>query len=116
VVAAFRFARVWNLDEWSRVAAEGVYEGRPERAYWIGLVQFWLLVPLATWGAIRLRPFRITWVLLSVPVLVTIVSVAVNAQWRVRVPADVSVVALAAVGLGALWSRFEHRSDTSTLV
>ncbi len=108
LVAVFRFARVWNLDEWSRVAAEGVFEGRPERAYRIGLVQFWLLVPAAIWGAVRLRPFRITWVLLSVPVLVTIVSMAVNAQWRVRVPADVSLVALAAVGIGALWRRVEH--------
>lgn len=102
LVAAMRLARVWNLDKLARSASEGPGEGRTVWGYWAGLAQFWLLVPFAVAG-LRSVSKTARRVLLSVPVVVSVVAVAIHPLWRLRVLADVVLIIAAAVGL-ALFS------------
>jgi 4-amino-4-deoxy-L-arabinose transferase-like glycosyltransferase len=97
-VEGARVVRLWSLGWVGQIANEGVAEGRPAWATYLGDLQFWILAPLAVIGARRLRRGE-RWLLLAVPVCVTLVVLLFNYQWRVRVAAEPSIVALAAVAL-----------------
>jgi 4-amino-4-deoxy-L-arabinose transferase-like glycosyltransferase len=97
-VEGARVVRLWSIGWLGQIANEGVAEGRSTWATYLGAVQFWVLVPFAVLGALRLRRGE-RWLLLAVPVCVTIVVLLFNYQWRVRVAAEPSIVALAAVAL-----------------
>jgi hypothetical protein len=97
-VESARVVRLWSLGWVGQIAHEGVAEGRPTWTTYLGLVQFWFLVPFAVVGALRLRRGE-RWLLLAVPVCVTLVVLLFNYQWRVRVAAEPSIVALAAVAM-----------------
>ena len=99
-----RVARVWNIDEIPRVADEGPAEGRTVWGYYVGLLQFWLLIPFAVAGW-RPTPNAFRRILLTVPLLVTLIAVLFNAQWRVRVPADVVLILFAALGADRAYPR-----------
>jgi 4-amino-4-deoxy-L-arabinose transferase-like glycosyltransferase len=101
VVAVMRLARVWNLDEFRRVADEGPAEGRTVWGYYAALIQFWILVPLAVFG-FRKVPQTFRRLLLMVPLMVSVTAVLINAIWRVRAPADVVLILFAALGIDRL--------------
>ncbi len=104
VVAAARFARLWLVFDPVREVRGGPGEGRPQWAMWIGVVQFWVLVPLAVVGARAVdRPVRR--LVLALPAVATFAGVLIAAYWRIRVPADLALVVLAAAGIDRLWSR-----------
>jgi 4-amino-4-deoxy-L-arabinose transferase-like glycosyltransferase len=110
LVAAARVGRVWDVFN-PRQGADlnASYEGRGERPSQLGLVAYWILVPVAGFGAVTLRR-RHTSLLpeLSTILVVTTAAALTFGLTRYRVPAEVALVALAAVGLDELWRRWRQ--------
>jgi 4-amino-4-deoxy-L-arabinose transferase-like glycosyltransferase len=102
VVVAVRIARVWSLYAPGQMASYNVNEGRDAGVSWAGFVTFWLLVPCAAVGAVMLRRRRVPITpLIAQFVVVTITAAAIYGLVRFRVPAEVSLVVLAAVAVDA---------------
>lgn len=100
VVVAARVGRVWSLYRpWDMVwLNQG--EGREPWASRLGIWSFWVAAPVAVAGAVRLRRSGVLLVpLLAMPVIVTVVAAWFYGIVRFRVPAEVTVVVLAAVAL-----------------
>ena len=98
VVAAVRVARVWSVYAPGFMVNYNKNEGRETWASWAGFVAFWVLVPFAVAGAVVLRRRRIPITpLVAQFVIVTITAALVYGLVRFRVPAEVSIVVLAAV-------------------
>jgi 4-amino-4-deoxy-L-arabinose transferase-like glycosyltransferase len=98
VVAAVRVLRTWDL--YQPRSAMAINEGRDVTVSRIGLVFYWLLLPLAVLGAVALRVRHTPLRVLVAPVwLVTIVSAVGWGTTRFRHPAEISVVIFAAIGL-----------------
>ena len=106
-----RALRPWGLYQpgWEvELRARG--EGSSRAGDWLGLVSLWLLVPVAVVGGLALRHSRGTLVLLLAPVaLVLLTSLAAYGVLRFRAPADLTLIALAAVGADRLLSRASRR-------
>jgi hypothetical protein len=77
-----------------------------------GLVSYWVIAALAIGGAVRLRRRRLTlWVLGSFIVVVVVTTAITFGQTRYRVPADVSLVLLAAVAADRLFTRSRNAAE-----
>jgi hypothetical protein len=103
-VVAVRVLRAWDL--WkprSSARLEASIADRNLRVQQVGVVAYWLLVPFAVWGALLMRrraePLR---VLLAPVALVFVVAVVGYGTTRFRVPAEISIVVLAAYAMAAL--------------
>jgi hypothetical protein len=71
-----------------------------------GLIASYVLIPLAIGGLVVLRRRKQPLLpMLTLAALVTITAVIFYGALRFRVPADVAIVACAAVALDAAWSR-----------
>src|SRR4051812_11423067 len=102
VVVAVREARVWSLYAPGFMADYNVNEGRDVEASWAGFFAFWALVPCAVIGAVMLRRRRVPITpLVSQFVVVAVTAAAIYGLVRFRVPAEVSLVVLAAVAVDA---------------
>ncbi len=101
LVAAARLARLWLVFDVRHEVAGGPGEGRPEPAMWVGVAQFWLLVPFAAFGFTRIAR-RDRWFLLAIPAVSTIAGALIAAYWRIRVPADLTLLIAAAIGIDQL--------------
>jgi hypothetical protein len=100
IVALAREARVWSAWRVDQMVWLNVGEGREQWASRIGVVQWWLLAPLAVVGAIVLGRRRVPLLpLLAMFALVTIVALAFYGIPRFRLPADVAAVVLAAAAI-----------------
>ena len=99
-VVPVRVLRTWGL--WQPRRQVDLAEGRDRTMEALGQGVYYLLLPLAVLGAIRL-PRR--WVLLVPPIAVTIVSVAGYGYPRFRHSADLAIVVLAGLALAALARR-----------
>jgi 4-amino-4-deoxy-L-arabinose transferase-like glycosyltransferase len=105
-VAAIRVARTWSLYDPASMVRYSENEGREQPLGWAGFVTWWLLVPVAIGGAIVLHGRgRTIWPLLAPVVVVTAISALFYGLLRFRVPAEVSLVVLAAVALAELQAR-----------
>jgi hypothetical protein len=105
VVALARAGRLWDLYEPVRMVHVDVNEGRPVPASFAGLVMYYALLPLALGGAFALRRRRVAqWPLWMPAIAVTLVAVGGYGQVRFRAEFEVSLVILAAVGVGAAWN------------
>jgi 4-amino-4-deoxy-L-arabinose transferase-like glycosyltransferase len=105
-VVAVRVARVWSLYAPSQMASYNVNEGRDVAVSWLGFVAFWILVPCAVVGAVLLRRRRVPITpLVSQFVIVAVTAAAIYGLVRFRVPAEVSLVVLAAVAVEQWWGR-----------
>ncbi len=104
VVMTVRILRTWDVYQPWRGTAYN--EGRNFTIARIGLISYWLLLPLAVWGATLLyrrhAPLR---VLLAPVLLVTISSALSWGTTRFRHPAEISIVILAAIALCAALDR-----------
>lgn len=107
VVVAARVGRTWELFRPRQQAnIERFFEGRDLRIEQAGVIAYYLLAALAIVGALLVRRRREPlYVLLSAPILVTIVSVIAYGFTRFRVAAEIPIVVLAAVALVALADR-----------
>jgi 4-amino-4-deoxy-L-arabinose transferase-like glycosyltransferase len=114
VVALARVGRVWNLYAPGQMADYSADEGREAVVSWLGFGAFWLLFPFAVYGAVVLRRRRVAlWPLLSQIVIVTITALAIYGLVRFRVPAEIPLVVLAAVGIDALLLARGERQDSA---
>jgi 4-amino-4-deoxy-L-arabinose transferase-like glycosyltransferase len=101
VVLAARLGRVWSLYHPFQIP-----EGRSTRVQKLGVVAFFLLVPLAVVGIVVLRRRRMSiWILLMPFVIVTVTALASYGNVRFRQPAELALVVLAAIAIDALWPR-----------
>lgn len=107
-VVAARLGRTWDVFQpWQGATLN---EGRSVDMSRIGLVTYWLLLPLAVLGAVvvcrRRRPLRI----LLAPVFLVILTTALGwGTTRFREPAEISIVVLAAVAACAACDRMRER-------
>ena len=101
VVAAVRLARGWSLYQpWQANA------GRSSVVQGIGVVMFYLLVPLAVYGLFALRRRSTPIWLIVVPIIMVCVTMITSYGYlRFRQPAEISLVVLAAVALVTLAGR-----------
>ncbi|MGQ0804410.1 MAG: ArnT family glycosyltransferase [Actinomycetota bacterium] len=106
VVVAARVGRTFSLYAPGQSADLAVGEGRPHGLSLIGALLFWLLVPLAVVGGLRLRRDPALVPLLGPFVLVLVVAAAFYGAVRFRVPAEVSLVVLAGIGADRLLARY----------
>ena len=112
VVVAVRIARVWSLDAPGMMASYNQNEGREPWVSWAGFFLFWLLVPFAVVGGVLLRRRRVPITpLVAQFVIVTVTAAAIYGIVRFRVPAEVSLVVLAAVAVDAWWASRTRRAD-----
>jgi 4-amino-4-deoxy-L-arabinose transferase-like glycosyltransferase len=105
LVFAARLLRVW-----------GVYQpfktdnGRSPAVEDIGVVTYWLLIPLAIYGFVLLRRRQMsTWLLIAPCVAVSLTALLAYGIQRFREPADISLVVLAAIALDQFSTRLGSR-------
>jgi 4-amino-4-deoxy-L-arabinose transferase-like glycosyltransferase len=102
-VVAARVGRVWSVYRPVQMADISEQEGRPKVASLVGVVMFWVLALLAVAGAVTLRRRRVPLLPLLGPfVMVTVVAAVSYGIVRFRVPAEISLVVLAAIGIEAI--------------
>ena len=115
VVGGVRILRTWDLFRPRQQIELSGQEARDTRVQRIGVLVYYLLVPLAVAGAVLLRRRRATlWVLLVPPVLVTIMSFLGYGITRFRMAAEISIVVLAAVALVAVADRLRARPRSAS--
>jgi hypothetical protein len=105
LVAAARLGRFAVVYDVAGEVGAGPGEGRPRWAMWIGMAQHWVLLPFAVAGALTL-PWRRRLILLAVPAVSVLAAVTIASYWRLRVPADIALIVLAATGMVAAWRRW----------
>lgn len=107
VVVAARLGRTFSAYRPLQMFDINEMEGRPRGVSLLGLVAYWALVPLAVFGAVLVHRGRVTTLLplLGPVVLVALVTAATYGIVRFRVPAEVSLVVLGAVGADGLLAR-----------
>lgn len=108
VVAAARFLRAWDLYQpWRQVEFA---EGRQQTVVKIGVVAFWLLVPLGAYGVLVLARRGVPVIVLVAPFLaVSFTAVTGYGAPKLRHMAEIPLVALAAAGIDALARRHPDR-------
>ena len=102
-VVAVRELRVWSLYAPDQMVDYNLGEDRPAAASWAGTVMYWLLLPPGALGLWSLRARGVPVAPLLGPfVLVALTAAAFYGLVRFRVPAEISLVVLAAVGIDRL--------------
>lgn len=108
VVVAARLGRVWGLYQPLQTASFSEGEGRERWASTAGMWFYYPTAVAAVAGAVVLRRRRTpVWPLLGTAVMVTLTAAALYGLTRFRVPAEVSLVVLAAVAVDAVLRRIE---------
>jgi 4-amino-4-deoxy-L-arabinose transferase-like glycosyltransferase len=106
VVVLARIGRDWGLYRPGDMPGWNVAEGRPRWVTELGMAFYYPLLAFAIGGIVVLRRRRTRqWPLLVPPIIVTVGTVLAYGQTRFRVPAEPSLVVLAAVGIAALAAR-----------
>jgi 4-amino-4-deoxy-L-arabinose transferase-like glycosyltransferase len=116
-VIAYRIGRALGVYAPADMTWLNQGEGRSQWGSWVGMVQWYLLVPVAVAGAVVLRRRRVPiWPLASTAIVVLITVVAFYGIVRFRLPLDVAVVVLAAVAIDALVRRLRGAPDEPSAV
>ena len=103
VVVAARVGRVWDLYRPWENARLSTVEGRNLWVARAGLICYYLLLPLAAFGALTLRRRGVPLLPLSgMIILVTVTAIYAYGATRFRIPSEIALVVLAAVALDAL--------------
>jgi 4-amino-4-deoxy-L-arabinose transferase-like glycosyltransferase len=106
LVGFARVGRTWSLFRPWDMISYNKGEGREGWVTLLGLIAFYplLIGAVAGWVVMRRRRQR-SWPLLIPPLIVTIASALTYGQTRFRVPAEPSIVVLAAIAIAALMAR-----------
>jgi hypothetical protein len=106
-VTAARVLRPWGLFRPSQeLRIEGTPGAGSRSSGWPGLIGCWLLMLLATAGALVVRRRQGPLLILLAPVALTlVVSATAYGTLRLRAPADVAMVVLGAIGAEAVIQR-----------
>lgn len=114
-VVLARAGRDWSLFRPRDMLSFNENEGRPRGITALGLWFYYPVLVLAMAGAVVLRRRRATlWPLLVAPFVVTVAVVLSYGQTRFRVPAESSIVVLAAVTITAAVSALRGKHATGT--
>jgi 4-amino-4-deoxy-L-arabinose transferase-like glycosyltransferase len=106
VVMAKRVARTWEVYAPTQMVDFLETEGRPRWVSWSALVSLAILLPFVVGGVVVLRRRRLpSWPLVSVLAYVTFAGMVFGGNPRYRVPGELAIVVLAAVGIDALLGR-----------
>ena len=109
-----RELRGWSLWRNGQMAFYNTGEGREQWASWIGVVQLWLLAPLAVAGGVVLHRRRVRLLpLVAMPVLVVIVTAVFYGIPRFRLPAEITIVVFAAAALDQAWTWWANRARST---
>lgn len=105
-VVLARLGRTWAFYAPGQMVELNEGEGRERSVSWVAMGSYWALLPVAAAGVLVARRDRLPlWPLAATAVLVTVVTVAFYGIVRFRVPADVSMVVLAGLAVGAAVER-----------
>jgi 4-amino-4-deoxy-L-arabinose transferase-like glycosyltransferase len=105
VVAAARLGRAFSFFQPFQPDA-----GRSPTWEKVGVVMYWLMLPLAAFGALTLYRRRVQmWPIVAPILMVAITTVVFYGFLRFRQPAEISIVVLAGVAIDALWGRRQAR-------
>jgi 4-amino-4-deoxy-L-arabinose transferase-like glycosyltransferase len=106
LVAFARVGRTWSLYRPWDMVSYNKGEGREGWVTTLGLIAFYplLIAAVGGWVVMRRRRRR-SWPLLVPALIVTIASAATYGQTRFRVPAEPTIVVLAAVAIAAVVAR-----------
>ena len=105
-VVLARVGRDWGVFQPNDMPFINESEGRPRWLTTLGMWFYYPLVVLAIVGAVLLRRRRVRfWPLLMPPVVVTVGALLSYGQTRFRVPAEPTIVILAAVTVSAMVRR-----------
>jgi len=106
LVAAARVGRTWSVFRPWDMVTYNKGEGREGWVTILGLVMYYplLIAAVAGWVVMRRRRRR-SWPLLVPALIVTVASAVTYGQTRFRVPAEPSLVVLAAVAVAAVVAR-----------
>ncbi|MCU1455301.1 MAG: hypothetical protein JWN46_3447 [Acidimicrobiales bacterium] len=103
VVELARHGRVWGWWRPDQAAYSGQGEGRVPWVTWAGYVALWALLPVTLWGGLTLRRRDAPLIPFVAPLLtVLVVTSAFYGIARFRIPFDVAMCVLAAVGISSL--------------
>lgn len=107
IVVLARIGRDWGLFRPGDMPEWNIAEGRPKWITELGMAFYYPLLAFAIGGIVVLRRRRTRqWPLLMPPLIVTVGTVLAYGQTRFRVPAEPSLVVLAAVAIAALATRW----------
>jgi len=94
-----RVARTLDLFAQRDMVRGDVGEERERWAAWLGIVSFWVLAPVAVFGAVKTR--RRDRAVLLIPVMIVVVTtIVIYGGHRIRSSAEPSIVVFAAVAIG----------------
>ena len=102
VVAAARIARVLSVGFIGSNNNAATFEGRPKWVSLLGVLQFWLIIFAAAFGLRKLANRIDQIILLVLLPMIVLVAMVANAYVRFRLPAEVGLIVLAAIGLNHL--------------
>lgn len=109
-VLAARLGRGLSLWETEQMIFFNTGEGRETWASRIGLFQYWLLLPIAAYGLWRWPSRAPRWPLVTTAGLAVVVILAFYGIPRFRIPAEVGIVACAALALDDVTVRVVGRA------
>lgn len=116
VVALARIGRTWSLFRPWDMVEYNTGEAREEWLTATGLFFYYPLLVLAVGGVVVLwRRKQTLWPLLVPVVVVTLASAATYGQTRFRVPAEPSLIVLAAITITAAYARWRRANQSSTI-
>ncbi len=102
VVAAARIVRVLSVGFIGSNNNAATFEGRPKWVSLLGVLQFWLIIFAAAFGLRKLANRIDQIILLVLLPMIVLVAMVANAYVRFRLPAEVGLIVLAAIGINHL--------------
>ncbi|MBU3702135.1 MAG: glycosyltransferase family 39 protein [Acidimicrobiia bacterium] len=113
-VVAARVGRVWNVFRPFQQIEFDQYDDRPLWTSRLALGQYYLLMPLAAFGAWVVHQRRkVLWPLLSMYAIVTFTAATSYGSTRFRTTAEVATVVLAGIALDRIWQWLSDRRTTA---
>jgi 4-amino-4-deoxy-L-arabinose transferase-like glycosyltransferase len=114
VVLAARVGLMWEVY---RPLLKNHFDALEGREFWaarLAMIQFYILAPCAIFGGVLLwRRRNVPMMpLLAMPVIATVAALVAFGNTRYRIPAEITIVVLAAVGVDDLWERWRGSTRT----
>lgn len=111
VVVAARLGRQWGVFRPAQMTALDTFDARDRPVTRAGLTMYYGMVPLAVIGAVVLRRHGERLLpLLAIPAIISVAAMGTYGSTRFRVPAELTLMMLAAIGMAAWWDAVRRRT------